>query len=129
MKQLYDSAYKYALRLTRNREDAEDMAQEAMLRSLRYEDKTKALLRKIIKNLFLSQLRTGRTFVELPEDLVFHTNPEAVIELKDLLPHLNEELKLAALGHDYEQISLMRNVPIGTIKSRVSRKRQELINL
>lgn len=57
-----DALYRYALRLTRNEKDAEDLLQDCYLRGFRFWDKyqkgsnCKAWLFRIMKNLFLNRV-------------------------------------------------------------------------
>ena len=105
-----DTLYGVALRLTRNRSDAQDLTQEALLRALRFHDKFKpgthvrAWLLTILRNTFINEYRrqarrpvtvelTGRE--ALPErgpDPAVGYLPESVKEA-NLLDLLEEDIR------------------------------------
>jgi RNA polymerase sigma factor (sigma-70 family) len=149
-----DAAYRFACWLSRTRNDAEDLVQEAFLRAFRGFDAlrstdAKAWLLAIIRNCHATaiQRQKQRRQVPLPEEndafdahaLVATTpDPESVSMHSDdarlldrvmsTLPEAHREvLALREIEElDYREIAAVLNVPIGTVMSRLARARAEL---
>ena len=128
-----DSLYNAALRMTRNREDAEDLVQDTVLKAFRFFDKfqrgtnIRAWLFTILTNTYINRYRKKArqpTIVELEEermqakDAPFHGpmdiaaagQIDAVLELvdddvKEALDSLPDEFRLAVLLADLEGFS------------------------
>lgn len=135
----------FARSLCRNRDEADDLAQDALYRALiswrTFQPNTnlKAWVFTILRNRFYSLRRNaGRETTLDPEfaerHLVFADNPHARFEL-DLvrrglgqLPAEQREaiLLICAAGLTYEAAAEVTGVPIGTVKSRLSRGRATL---
>ncbi len=141
-----------ALRLTRNREDANDLAQEAFVRAYEAFDRFdgrnfKAWLLRILTNLYINryrkQMRTGTTASldvdtapdpaapesEEPDHLVFDNLLSG--EVEEALARVAEPFRVAVLlsdieGLTYEEIAQALEVPIGTVRSRIARGRAAL---
>jgi RNA polymerase sigma-70 factor (ECF subfamily) len=146
-----DAAYNLARHLLRNPHDAEDAVQEAFLRAVRYFDgfrgvDGRAWLLRIVRNTCFTQLRRGRTGGEHVEfDEQVHTaedestGPEADLvrtmtadlvreRLAGLPAEFREVLVLRELeGMSYKEIAQVAGVPIGTVMSRLSRARRQLV--
>ena len=135
----------YARFVTRDRTEADDLVQEALVRALgalhqfRPGTNLRAWLFVILRNAFFEQAPRRRTERALLERRVPAEEPappaqETRSELADLEgqiyilpPLLRESLVLvAAQGMSYEQAAEICNVPVGTIKARVSRARASL---
>ncbi len=135
----------FARSLCRNRAQADDLTQEALISAWRRRESytpgsnLKAWLFTIVRNRFYSDMR--RSWRILPLDpkvaeqtLVAVTNPLAGLELDDvrramlaLPPIQREALSLIAVaGLSYQEAALICGCPEGTIKSRVSRARVRL---
>ena len=135
----------FARNLCRHVEDAEDLAQEAMLKAWRsrnsYTEGTslRAWTFTILRNGFYSEKR--RSWRSQPLDpevaastLVAINNPDDGLELASLRKALNtlpddqrEALILVgASGLPYEQVAEICGIAVGTVKSRVSRARVAL---
>jgi RNA polymerase sigma-70 factor (ECF subfamily) len=143
-----DSAFNLARWLVRNRTDAEDVAQEAMLRAYRFfggfhGGDARAWLLQIVRNTcftWLEKNRTPQPTAEFDEE-VHVTNsvtPEALAiagnnrdrlarALEALPPRFREVIVLRELeGCSYKEIAAITSIPIGTVMSALSRARQQL---
>ena len=148
-----DALYHVALRLTRNRAEAEDVVQETCLRAFRSFGRfnpgtnCRAWLFTILRNVFLNRIRRqGREVLEaeierldVPEapDEVRRMagNPEEVFlqsvlhgdvdrALKTLPLPFRETVVLVDLeGLSYREVAEVVGCPIGTVMSRLSRGR------
>lgn len=136
----------FALKLTQNRDEAEELRQETCLRALNGQDTFEpgtnmgAWLNRIMKNVFIdSKRRNGRranrTIVDDSsadaevEAAQFHTVAlrETMRTVAHLVPHQRKTLLLAVFNDsDYRGIAAETGIAIGTVKSRVSRARSIL---
>ena len=141
-----DSLYNFAYRLTRNREQAQDLVQEAALRGLKSYHKFtegtnfKAWIFTILRNVFINEYRQknreplqvnyeeAENFISLPEFTGFEE--ELFSEtLQQSLNQLSEELRTTLLLFyveelSYKEIAKVMKCPIGTIMSRLFMARQ-----
>src|SRR5712664_1896873 len=143
-------AYRVARGVLHNTADAEDVAQEALLRAyrkferLRDRSRFRAWLVRIAFRLALDQLRSGRRR-EL-RDMLWsqpqHQPPAATAEdlaasnefqadLENALAELPEKLRLVLLlaameGHTIDEIAAMLGISTGTVKSRIFYARKQL---
>lgn len=138
-----------AWRLTGNRHDAEDLAQETFVRVFRSLDKftpgsIEAWLHRITTNLFLdgARRRAKIRFDALPEDaerirgaalspdgVVAEAGFDADVEaaLMELPPTYRAAVVLCDIeGLTYEEVSAALDVKMGTVRSRISRGRAML---
>lgn len=130
----------YALKLCKNPTLAEDLVQEAAAKALAHSSSfevglnLEAWFSTILKNHFLGQMRkSGREIQDTEEGLIIaaatsNDDTEAAVEARDALEHLSEvsqapEMLEIASGASYEEVAERVGVPVGTIKSRVSRGR------
>jgi RNA polymerase sigma factor (sigma-70 family) len=141
--------------LTKNRADAEDIVQEACLRAFRSLDhldkgSPRAWLLAIVRNTAFSWLQKNRRMDTIPiengaEMSPTHfsadpaLNPEAELIAKadaaelesaiEALPiEFRETLVLRDIqGLEYREIARVVGVPVGTVMSRLSRARRQLI--
>ena len=151
-----DPLYATALRLTRNRADAEDLVQDTFVKAFRFSDRytpgtnVKAWLYTILHNTWRNRLRdAARDTVEVDSDRVdeaasgpdgpaaFDT-PERILmrdtldrDLQAALDSLPVVFREAVWMRDveefsYAEISQMLDVPVGTVMSRISRGRRML---
>jgi RNA polymerase sigma-70 factor, ECF subfamily len=146
--------YALALRLTRNRADAEDLVQDTFVKSLRFAgsftpgSNLKAWLFTILHNTWRNRLRdAGREPVDVDSDKVERAaaseeaggdSPEQVLlretldaDLQAALDGLPESYREAVWLRDveeftYAEIASMLAIPIGTVMSRISRGRRLL---
>ena len=145
-----DAAYNLARWLTRNREDAEDVAHEACLRAFRFFPSfrggdARAWLMKIVRNTCYTWLRANRPLqdaTEFDEDLSppdsRALNPEEAMlqndagvlvrkALEEIPAPFREVLILRELeGMSYREIAEITGMPLGTVMSSLSRARERL---
>jgi RNA polymerase sigma-70 factor (ECF subfamily) len=143
-----DNAFNLARWLLRRRADAEDVAQEALLRACRFfrsfhGGNARAWLLQIVRNTCYSWLEKNRPrdlMVEFDEEL--HPQPVATPEsiaiadenrerltraLETLPPRFREVFVLRELeGCSYKEIAAITSIPIGTVMSSLSRARRQL---
>lgn len=146
--------YNTALRLTKNKTEAEDLFQETFLRAYRFFHQfrqgtdCRAWLFAILHNLFINRVRqTSPASVEFDEER-FHRekalgsvhpdNPENVLinrlageDVHRAIAALPPKLRLAVVladleGCSYREIAEVCQIPIGTVMSRLYRGRQAL---
>jgi RNA polymerase sigma-70 factor (ECF subfamily) len=144
-----DTAYNLASWLMRNKADAEDVVQEAMLRALTYYasfngTNARGWLMQIVRNTAYASLKLnrgqplGEEHAALPELIDSDDDPETALIrkadrawvaslLQDLPVELRETLVLRELQElSYKEISLITDTPIGTVMSRLWRGRHLL---
>jgi len=143
-----DAAFNFSRWLLRSRADAEDAAQEALLRACRFfrgfhGGDGRAWLLQIVRNTCYSWLEKNRPraiMVEFNEEL--HQQPVATPEsiaiavegrerltraLETLPPRYRELLVLRELeGCSYKEIAAIASIPLGTVMSSLSRARRQL---
>jgi RNA polymerase sigma-70 factor (ECF subfamily) len=140
-------AYRVARGVLKNTADAEDVAQEAMLRAyrrfdrLRDRNRFRAWLVRITFRLALDRARSARrreqreTLWAQPvpgpttEDLAAANEFQAHLDraLDQLPGKLRLVLLLSAMeGHTLEEVAAMLGVPVGTVKSRLFVARKQL---
>jgi RNA polymerase sigma-70 factor (ECF subfamily) len=143
-----DAAFNLARWLLRGRTDAEDVAQEALLRACRFfrgfhGENARAWLLQIVRNTCYTWLEKNRPLelsMEFDEEL--HQQPGAtpetlaiagddrkhlILALETLPPRFREVLVLRELeGCSYKEIAAITSIPIGTVMSSLSRARHQL---
>jgi len=140
-------AYRVARGVLRNDADAEDVAQESLLRAfrkfsrLRDRNRFRAWLVRISFRLALDRLRSSKRrelreaeWMREQERLQpgsSHSSGEFQQHLEGAMAELPEKLRLALLlsameGHSLEEVSVLLAVPVGTVKSRVFFARKQL---
>jgi RNA polymerase sigma-70 factor (ECF subfamily) len=150
-----DGLLGYAMTLTRNKAEAEDLVQETYLRAMRAYDRlrpdsnVKSWLFTILRNLYLNQIRHKQSgppmvdmegqFSDLPDAKQSSEfdplgNYLATLKKQDVhravqslaAPH-REVIMLREFEElSYQQISEVLNVPTGTVMSRLGRAREKL---
>lgn len=144
-----DALYSFALALTRNGPDAEDLVQETYLRAVRFAHRfqpgthLKAWLFQILRNTFLTFYRRETREVavldaEPGDTLEEGAGPEApplpvgaAHDIRRALQELPEAFRSVLLLADLEGFSLaeiagIMDTPVGTVKSRLYRARRLL---
>lgn len=131
--------------LTGDIEQAEDLAQETVLQAWRCRDQfnpgtnLRAWLSTILRNRFYSTQRRRKWRAEYDQEIIERTlvapdDPSANVELEDvrralaMLPDFQREalILVGAGGMRYEEVADIMGCPVGTVKSRVRRARDEL---
>jgi RNA polymerase sigma-70 factor (ECF subfamily) len=147
-----DAAYNYARWLTRNGPDAEDVAQEAMMRALQFFDsfnreQVRPWLLTIVRNTFYTWLRKNRP-LELAEPFkddspapAEHSDPRDVAilnadrrALAQAIERLPREYREPIILREmeelsYQEIAEILEIPIGTVMSRLARARKRLVDV
>ena len=147
---IQQNMFNFAMLLTANRFDAEDLLQETTLRVLdnreKYVDNVnfKGWVLTIMRNIFINNYRKelrSQTVIDQTSDL--HQlnipensrweNPEETMnvkEIKFIINNLNSDLKIPFSlyldGYKYNEISDKLKLPLGTVKSRIFFARREL---
>lgn len=135
----------FARTLCHDIEQAEDLAQEAMLKAWQCRDQfqagtnLRAWLATILRNRFYSLGRRRKWQADYDQEIMERTlvapdDQDAIVELDDvrralaMLPDFQREalILVGAGGMSYEEVAQIAGCPLGTIKSRVRRARDEL---
>jgi RNA polymerase sigma factor (sigma-70 family) len=140
----------FAINLTKDRDDAQDLFQETILKALKYRDKfvdptnLKAWLYTIMRNTFINEYRRNKiskTMIDSsPNSYLMNSIAQPTIaaemslnlqEINGAIISLEEEYRvpfqLFVDGFKYKEISEELNLPIGTVKSRIFIARQKLM--
>ena len=143
------AAYRAALAALRNREDAEEATQDAFVRAwanlerFRGDSAFRTWLLTIVWNRALSRRRSvvrwWKRTAPLDDASQVATEPtpadapsrelrrHATAAIRALSPKLRDALLLAQTGeYDYEAIGTMLQIPVGTVKWRVSEARRKV---
>jgi len=157
LNELSDGLYGYAMVLSRDRTEAEDLVQETCVRaiqaikSLRPDSNVKSWLFTILRNIWLNQLRRRRAAPKMVElDGEDSTAQSAVAASKDpyalyvskvereqvreaiqqLSGEFREVIVLREYGElSYQEIASVLGCPAGTVMSRLGRARSKLRSL
>src|SRR4029077_7435066 len=154
--QFLEPLFATAMRLTRNRADAEDLVQDTFVKAFGHSDQftrgtnLRAWLYTILHNTWRNRRRdASRDAVEVDSEQVDHAaniaggseafeTPERILmrstldaDLQAALDDLPDAFRQAVWLRDveeftYAEIAEMMNVPIGTVMSRISRGRRML---
>ncbi len=140
--------YGYAVSLARDHHQAQDLVQECALRALtakntpRDEQAYRAWLFRILRNLFLDQVRHEKIAVLTAEDEYFAPKTEYWQGEERFITVLTVRLEMAKLpraqreiitlidfvGLSYAETAELLDVPVGTVMSRISRARRMLLD-
>jgi RNA polymerase sigma-70 factor (ECF subfamily) len=135
----------FARTLCHDAELAEDMAQEALMKAWQCREQfqagtnLRAWLATILRNRFYSLGRRRKWQADYDQEIIERTlvapdDPDANVELEDvrralaMLPDFQREalILVGAGGMSYEEVAQIAGCPLGTVKSRVRRARDEL---
>lgn len=145
-----DELFRFAYKLTANREEANDLLQETSLKALDNEEKYipdtnfKGWMYTIMRNIFINNYRKvvrEQTYVDQTDNL-FHLNlpqnsgfesTEGAYDLKEMRRVVNalpteyrQPFSMHVAGFKYREIADKLNLPLGTVKSRIFFTRQKL---
>ena len=148
---LEDNLRRYAMILTLNSEDANDLLQDTFLRALDNKDKYMSSQYKnlrgwtytIMKNIFINNYRRIKNRKDKIENVSFDNsslfenavndnfeNKIQLNELNDAINNLQKQQKVPLvmylLGYKYKEIADKLNLNIGTVKSRIFFARNSL---
>jgi RNA polymerase sigma-70 factor (ECF subfamily) len=150
-----DDLYGFAVRLSRNRRDAEDLVQETCLRafaawsSFEPGSNARSWMFRILTNTFINGYRRARRAETLPAEEVATAayspharqaaeDPESLVgdellraEVSRALASLPDEFRCVVVlcdveGFAYREIAEIMGCPVGTVMSRLSRARRRL---
>lgn len=147
---IFPSLHGTALRLTRDRDQADDLVQEAMVRAYEAFDRFdgtnfKAWMLRILTNLYINRYRRKRReglTSSLDDDENAYEPPAPAeqspdrqlldqmlgAEVEEALSRVPDVFRTAVIlsdieGMTYEEIAEATNVPVGTVRSRLARGR------
>ena len=140
----------FALKLTLDKDEAQDLVQDTTLKALRNEEKFventnfKGWMLTIMRNIFINNYRKSareNTVIDSSEDL-FHLNlsqdsgletPDGAFacnEISSIIAQFPAELRqpfsMHVAGYKYEEIAEKLNMPLGTVKSKIFFTRKKL---
>lgn len=137
---------RFALKLTKNKDQASDLVQETFFRALTYRDKFEmgtnlgAWCFTLMRNQFVSQFRRRGRIIQDPEDMYVASMsvlPDQLVHMEMLefqeafkkLPKDQREAlyEIGVEGSSYDDAAELLGSHVGTIKSRVSRARSRLV--
>jgi RNA polymerase sigma-70 factor (ECF subfamily) len=140
----------FALRLTRDSDDADDLVQDTLVKAYtnreKYADGTnlKAWLFTIMKNTFITQYQRmvrRNTFIDTTENLHFINSNESLQDNGAIASFMREDIEKALeltdemyrlpflmyfQGFKYHEIAEELDLPIGTVKNRIHIARKDL---
>ena len=152
----HERLHRIALSLCRDPDLAADLTQEALVRAFKSFDnfRTEApvlpWLARILRNIHLDLLKSGRARYEIADHQTGHgkdqyefapgsmQDPLSCVEQSQLLGWLQEELAVLDKDHQliiilcdmegftYQEAADVAGIPIGTVRSRLSRSREKL---
>ena len=149
---VYNGLNKYALCLTSDREEANDLTQDTIIKVLtnkeKYIDGTnfEGWCYTIMRNSFINNYRANirhNTIIDKTDNTYLleanqkgYDMTDSIISHKELMEgvdSLNENLRkpfvMYITGYQYNEIAEKLNLPIGTIKSRIHSARLKLQNM
>ena len=141
----------FALKLTQDMEDAEDLVQDTMLKAFTNRDKfaegtnLKGWLYTIMKNIFINKYRRAmksRIFSDDTEGQYYinsatnstRNDGEGALVMQDITRAIDElsvklrtPFMMSFTGYKYEEIANKLQIPLGTVKVRIHNARKELM--
>jgi RNA polymerase sigma-70 factor (ECF subfamily) len=142
----------FAINLTKNREDSEDLIQDTFFRAISNKDKfaegtnIKAWLFTIMKNIFINNYRKNQkrnTITDSSDNQYLLNSTKKVVKNEAYNKFLIEDINTALAsvnkdftepflmyyeGFKYQEIAEKLDLPLGTVKSRIFFARKELQN-
>jgi len=140
-----DDVYRVAYYYTKNRDDAEDLVQEAFMRAFRFfnrfkpDTNFKSWILKIMRNIYITNLKKNKNIVEIPKTSEQYATLDQNLEdrmideirenqVKEAIQLLPDDFKEVIIlcdieGMTYEDIAKVTKIPVGTVRSRLHRGR------
>lgn len=142
VRELTDTAFAVTYLILGNSADSEDAMSAAILRAfenrgkLRKRDSFRAWFLQILRHEAYDLLKKRRRLTpveELPEEAAPEGDDAGRLDLRQALGELTDTQRTALLlqqeGYDMAEIGQILDVPVGTVKSRISRAKQTLRTL
>ncbi len=142
VRELTDTAFAVTYLILGNSADSEDAMSAAILRAfenrgkLRKRDSFRAWFLQILRHEAYDLLKKRRRLTpveELPEEAAPEGDDAGRLDLRQALRELTDTQRTALLlqqeGYDMAEIGQILDVPVGTVKSRISRAKQTLRTL
>lgn len=141
--ELNNLLFAFALRLTRSRQDAEDLMQETKIKAYKYRENFapgtnfKSWISTIMRNTFINQYRKAKTrrhlnqpTTEVTENIISKNivanSGEQNLRMQEMKRMMNSIGEIYSVpfmmffnGYEYQEIARNLNIPIGTVKSRI----------
>lgn len=142
VRELTDTAFAVTYLILGNSADSEDAMSAAILRAfenrgkLRKRESFRAWFLQILRHEAYDLLKKRRRLTpveELPEEAAPEGDDAGRLDLRQALQELTDTQRTALLlqqeGYDMAEIGQILDVPVGTVKSRISRAKQTLRTL
>ena len=142
VRELTDTAFAVTYLILGNSADSEDAMSAAILRAvenrgkLRKRESFRAWFLQILRHEAYDLLKKRRRLTpveELPEEAAPEGDDAGRLDLRQALRELTDTQRTALLlqqeGYDMAEIGQILDVPVGTVKSRISRAKQTLRTL
>ena len=150
LQEVQENLRRYALKLTQDTNDADDLVQDTSLRALTHRDKFvsdinfKGWMMTIMYNIFLNnqdRVERRRKIFDTTVDILNvplvteggYSTPDGAMnireiysEIENLSEHTRTPFKMFLSGYKYSEIAEKMGIPEGTVKSRIFFARKEL---
>lgn len=150
LQEVQENLRRYALKLTQDTNDADDLVQDTSLRALTHRDKFvsdinfKGWMMTIMYNIFLNnqdRVERRRKIFDTTVDILNvplvteggYSTPDGAMnireiysEIEKLSEHTRTPFKMFLSGYKYSEIAEKIGIPEGTVKSRIFFARKEL---
>ena len=149
----YPRVYASLFSFTKSKEDSEDLAQQAFIKAWQQIESFRGdsafftwiyrIAINLAKNFVVSssykKQKVNTSIEDAAIEITSYENIESVLthnqsmkEIRDFIKTMPESLKTAftlreSEGKSYEEISIITNTPIGTVRSRIFRARESII--
>lgn len=150
LQEVQENLRRYALKLTQDTNDADDLVQDTSLRALTHRDKFvsdinfKGWMMTIMYNIFLNnqdRVERRRKIFDTTVDILNvpliteggYSTPDGAMNIREiysaiesLSEHTRTPFKMFLSGYKYSEIAELMGIPEGTVKSRIFFARKEL---